>query len=458
MSVFATDLGNGFSAVSAPQQVNREDLDEAFAAIRGKRTSLDTLFAYMDGPQPLKYSTEKLAELFRNINTHFEENLCTVVVDAVLDRVQLTGFTTKNDDKDVNDKFKLLFDKLHIDIEADKAHYASLGTSQAYVIVWKDDDGTVVYYNDPRMCHVFYEDANPRKKRFAAKWFNHTDGKQEITLYYADRIEHWMSEKRQTGTAIDKASAFALESSEPNTFGVIPMFELRSPGEIFKILTQQDAVNKLFADMMTAAEFGAILQRYVISQSDPGALKNAPNEIWWIPSGDGQGQGASVGTLEATVLSNFSNEMDKIARNVFMITRTPKHYLLDTGADVSGEALLAMEVGLVKKCKKRQNLFASQWQDIAAFIAQLEGMNITPDNIACIWERPESLQPLTEAQVLQTSVNTGLPLELLLKKNHGWTDDELAELKKQKQERLQSRINTVRVPVDNIPQGNDKQS
>ena len=424
----------------------RADLNEAFKAIRGKRADLDTLFAYVDGPQPLKYSTDKLTELFANINAHFEENLCSVVVEAALDRIQLTGFATKNEDKTVSDRFKEIFDRLHLDIEADKAHYASLSTSLAYVIVWKDEQNTVAYYNDPRMCHVFYEDANPRKKRFAAKWFAHTDGKQEITLYYVDRIEHWVSEKRSDNSALDKPTAFRFESGETNTFGVIPVFELRSPGEIFKVLTLQDAINKLFADMMTAAEFSSVLQRYVISQSDPGALKNAPNEIWWIPAGDGQGQGAAVGTLEATVLSNFSVEMDKIANKMFVITRTPKHYLMDTGSNISGEALMAMEAPLVKKCKKRQNLFASQWQDIAAFIAQLEGLTIAPDDITCIWDRPESLQPLTEAQVRQTAVSTGIPLETMLKRE-GWTDDELDAMKKVKQATLRNRVNTARVPV-----------
>jgi hypothetical protein len=405
----------------------KTDLEQAFEAIRNKRTDLDLLFGYVNGPQPLKYSTERLTQAFENINTHFDVNWCAVVVDSTLDRIQLTGFTTKNKDKAVDDKFKVLFDRLHLDIEADKAHYASLSTSQAYVIVWKDGDEVVAYYNDPRMCHVFYEDANPRKKRFAAKWFNRTDGKQEITLYYDDRIEHWSSVKAKTNTAIDKASAFTMEKEEANTFNLIPVFELRSPGEIFKVLTLQDAENKLFADMMVAAEFGAFVQRWVISQSDPGALKNAPNEIWWIPSGDGQGEGSQIGQFTPSQLGNYLEAMDKIANAMAIITRTPKHYFMTTGANISGEALLAMESPLVKKCKNRQNLFASQWQDIAAFIAKLEGLTVTADDITCVWERPESIQPKTEAETRQIGVNSGIPLETLLRRE-GWTDEELAEI------------------------------
>jgi hypothetical protein len=445
MALKTTETEMNASTTAAGVDPARADLTEAFKAIVGKRKDLDTLFAYVEGPQPLKYSTERLTDTFANINSHFDVNWCSVVVDSTLDRIQLTGFATKDEDKTAAEKFKTLFDRLHLDIEADKAHYASLATSQAFVIVWKDEGEIVAYYNDPRMCHVFYEDANPRRKRFAAKWFSHTDGRQEITLYYPDRIEHWTSVKQSGNAALDKPTAFKFESEEVNTFGVIPVFELRSPGEIFKVLTLQDAENKLFADMMVAAEFGAFVQRYVISNSDPGALKNAPNEIWWIPSGDGVGQQSSVGQFSPTDLNNYLTSMDKIANAIAIITRTPKHYFLATGADLSGEALLAMEAPLVKKCKKRQNLFASQWQDIAAFIAQLEGLTVEPDNITCLWDRPESLQPLTEAQVRQTAVNTGIPLEVMLKRE-GWTDEEIKAMKDAKQAALRNRVNTVRVP------------
>jgi hypothetical protein len=430
----------------------RVDLTKAFDAIRNKRRDLDTLFSYYDGPQPLKYSTERLTDTFQNIKTHFDVNWCAVIIDAALDRIQLNGFTTKDNDQQANDVFKIIFDRLHLDIEADKAHQASLTTSQAYVIVWKVDGETVAYYNDPRMCHVFYDDANPRLKRYAAKWFKRAGGGQEITLYYVDRIEHWTTPKQKTDTMIDRDSSFNLESIEPNAFGVIPVFDLKSPGEIFKVVTLQDAENKLFADMMVAAEFGAYVQRYVISNSDPGALKNAPNEIWWIPSGDGVGQQSQVGQFSTTDLGNYLNAMDKIASNMAIISRTPKHYFMTTGADLSGEALLAMEAPLVKKCQKRQNLFASQWQDIAAFIAQLEGMTVTPDDVMCLWERPESIQPLTEMQVIQTAVNMGVPLEVMLKRN-GWTEEEIADVTKAKQAALNKRINSVRVPVDTLPNG-----
>lgn len=433
----------------------RADMVAAFNAIRGKRKDLDTLFNYAEGPQPLKYSTEKLAELFQNINTHFELNWCSVVIDAVLDRLELEGFQVTGDEN-AGTKLTELFTRLHIDLEADDAHQASLATSQAYMIVWKQDGETVAYYNDPRLCHVFYEDDNPRKKRYAAKWFNRADGSQEITLYYPDHLEHWVTAKLKDNQVIEKPEAFTLAENgrEDNTFGVIPVFELKSPGEIFKIITIQDAINKLFADQMTAAEFGAILQRWIITNADVGSLKNSPNEIWSIPAGDGTGQQTSVGQFDATPLSNFSNEIDKCINWIAIITRTPKHYFMATGANISGEALLAMEGPLNKKAGKRQKRFSAQWQDIAAFMAQLEGMDVKPENIKPVWKRVESIQPLTEMQTVQTGTGAGVPLESMLT-HAGWTEKEVDDVTKKKDAALRKRVNTVRVPVATDPNNLD---
>jgi hypothetical protein len=412
------NVGTGFGN-------DTSDITTAFNTIRDKRARLDLLFNYLDGPQPLKYSTYKLAEVFDNLNAHFELNWCAPIVDAVLDRLELTGFNTK--DATANQKFSALFDKLHLDTEADKVHRAALATSQGYIIAWKEEDNEIVaYYNDPRICAVFYDPAKPRKKQMAAKWFDMEDGKQEITLYYPDRIEHWQSQK--SNTPLDKASGFSYVTHEANPYGVIPVFELKSISEFEIIITEQNAVNKLFADMMVASEYSVAPMRWMIGQIDPGDIKNGANLWFWLPAGDGQGQPTSVGQFDAPGLKNFMEGIDFFSEKIFTQTRTPKNYLMSSsGANLSGEALLAMEAPLIKKCKKRQTLFGAQWQDIAAFLFLLDGVTIAPSDISPVWARIESVQPYTEAQTMQLMINTGVPLITYLRRV-GWTEAELEQL------------------------------
>jgi hypothetical protein len=403
------------------------DLELAYKAIAGKRNSVLKACAYVDGPQPLRYSTQKLKEAFDNIQTHFEINWMAVVVDAANDRLGLTGFDCK--EVKAAQWMNQQFEQTGLVLEAQKVHRAALGYSQGFLILWKDEDGQIeVYYNEPHMCEIFYDPEHPKKKRFAAKWFTTADPKvQEITLYYADKIEHYQAKADSSG-AIGSWKRFVPQGeADPNPYGVIPVFELYCDGEIAKVTSLQDAVNKLFADMMVSAEFGAFVQRWVVSQSDPGDLKNGPNQVWWIPAAEDGGGQSSVGQFAATDLKNFLDAMDRIATAIFIITRTPKHYLLQTGANISGEALIAMEAPFVKKIKRYQQRFGSEWKNVASFLCQLGGFTVPASDILPVWEKPESTQPLTEAQTNQAMVNTGIPVVTVLRRA-GWSKAEIDQM------------------------------
>jgi len=400
------------------------DIQKSFDTIRAKFIPLTNLMRYYDGPQPLRYSTERIKDAFADIHTHFEINWCTVIVDATLDRMILSGFNIKNNSA-ANNIIDEIFERSNLTVDAQNVHKSALTSTLAYLIVWKTDEQVDVYFNDPRMCHMFYDSTRPKIKKYAAKWFELDDGRWEMTLYYPARIEHWQTTSQK---APDNYKSLTLVSEEINQYGIIPVFEFFCDGEIAKVVTLQDAINKIFADMMVAGEFGAFVQRWVISQADPGDLKNGANVVWWLPSGDGQGQQSSVGQFTATPMTPYLDAMDKLATAMAIITRTPKHYLMSTGSNISGEALLAMESPLVKKVKQRQKIFEGVWQEVAKFILQLSGYVIDQNDIVVTWERPEALQPFTEAQTRQLAINSGIPLETSLRRD-GWSEQELSQLR-----------------------------
>lgn len=384
------------------------DLQEAFSALSGKLSRYNTLFNYADGEQPLQYSTTRLREAFRDITTRFQENWCAVVVDAAQDRLMLNGWDAAS--SAANRALDQVWRQQQVFLDADDAHRDALITGEGFIIAWMENDVIEVYHNDARMCQVFYDPSHPKRKRFAAKWWT-ADETWYITLYYADRLEYYAAKSK---TQPSSANAFkpATPAQADNPFGVIPVFHFRGPGELgLKITTLQDAINKLFADMMIAAEYGAFKQRYVISNSDTSALKNAPNEVWEIPAGDGTGQQSSVGQFEETALKNFMEPIDRLASSIAIISRTPKHYFYNMGANLSGESLLAMEGPLNKKSKKYQERFGVTWQELGAFLAKLAGAGeVDPATITPLWQPTESIQPFTEAQTRQLAISAGIPL------------------------------------------------
>jgi hypothetical protein len=414
------------------------DLAKAYKALKDKAAEYTLLWRYYDGDHPLVYSTARLREVFARIDARFVENWCAVVIDATMDRINLSGFQVTDNDV-LTEALNQAFAKTELNLDSDDAHLAALVCGEAFVIVWKDEESSEIqaFYNDPRQCHVEYDPDNPRRKLWAAKWWVDAEEKYRLTLYYPDRLEYYVSTKK--AESVSSASAFkpAERPTADNPFGVIPVFHLRrdrrkAQSELANAITPQDAVNKLLSDMMVAAEFGAFRQRYIIAQAEPPRLKNAPNEIWVIPGGDGDGQPTQVGEFEQTDISYYLTAIDKLATAIAIITRTPKHYFYQQGGDPSGDALIAMEAPLNKKCGRYIERFSSTWQKVAAFMAQLLGQEVEETDITPLFDRPETVQPAAQASIRQQSVSAGMPLATVLR-DEGKDDAYLAQMEQDAQ-------------------------
>jgi len=177
---------------------------------------------------------------------------------------------------------------------------------------------------------------------------------------------------------------------------------------------------------MISSEFGSFRQRYILTESDVSTLKNSPNEIWTIPDTD-----ANVGEFGVTELSNFIGGMTDIRTTISTISKTPKHYFFNKGGDPSGEALIAMEAPLNKKCDNYIKSLIEYWRDVVGFMAVIDNLNIDVENITPVFVPPETIQPKTESEIMQAEVGIGLPVVTVLR-NHGWTDAEIKQYEKDK--------------------------
>lgn len=427
-----------------PQAVN-PDLKEAFETIRKKQIPYTTLYNYYRGLHPLKYSTERLKKAFEKLDTYFAQNWVAVIVDTLLDRLVLKGFDVSNN-ATANTKLDEMWKDYSIQLLADFVHEAAIVTGEGYIIALpsSEDDNELpfdIYFNDPRMCHLFYEFDRPNKKRFGAKLYIGSDRYARMALYYPDRFEYFIS-NRKIKAKEDMVSSWSVFEPDPETpeednpFEEIPVFHFTTnryskrkdlgPSEI----SLQDAVNKLLADMMVAAEFTAFRQRVIISQADPGNLTNVAGANWWVPAGDGKGQQTSVQELggNGNELVGFLRAISELATSLAIISRTPKHYFFLQAGDPSGEALHSMEAPLNKKAKKRINTFTTEWQSFAKFMLKLEKMNdVKKSQIVATWEPVETISPKTTAETVKLEKDAGIPLKTALRRK-GWTGEEIKQL------------------------------
>lgn len=404
------------------------DLERAFKALSGKLGTYNQLFDYFDGEQPLRFSTERLREAFGNIDVKFVQNWCAVVVNATLDRLTLKGFDAGK--STVNNAVDALWNENHLRLDSMDVHKSALVAGEGFIIAWKGDKGLDVYHNDPRLVHVFYEAARPKVKRFAAKWYVDENEVYHMTLYYKDKLKYFDSIKKGIPSGANDFKA-AKTAEAKNPFEEIPVFHFKAGSDIEQILELQDAVNKLFNDMMVTAEFSAFPQRYVISNADTSTLKNGPNKVWDIPAGDGIGQQSSAGQFGQATLDGYLKAIQDLVNNIGIITRTPKHYLMDVGSGISGDALIAMEAPLVKKVEQLQERFGVVWKELGAFLLKLDGQNVDEKDLVPVWGQVRSSQPLAQAQAIQFEYSATVPLETSLR-HAGWSTEEIQQMRKDK--------------------------
>ena len=413
------------------------DLQLAVAHLNAKRTTYDLLWRYYDGDHPLIYSTEKLKSIFKKIDARFTENWCAVVVDSVLDRMNLNKPSVINN-KDATKTLEALWASTGMADDVYSVHEDVAVTGEGFVIAWLDDAGKVqTYQNDARLCHAQYDEENPRQLRFAAKWWSTPEKRVRLNLYYEDRIEYYVTAKELAESEQATAKSFEPMENSPaaNPFDRIPVFHFRSnkrgaKSQLDSVVQPQDAVNKLLADMMIAAEFGAYPQRFVISaQGIEGAnLRNNPNEIWDLVGGVQGDQATVAGQFDPTDLKPYLDALNNFCTHIGIISRTPRHYFYMQGGDPSGEALIAMEAPLVKKCERLQAMLAPAWQALSAFVLELAGLVVTPTDVWAGYEEPATMQPKTQAEIRKTSVEAGMPLRTVLKTYEGWTNEDIEEM------------------------------
>ncbi len=416
------------------------DLQTAYSALEAKAPTYDLLWRYYNGDQPLVYSSARLYEVFGTRAARFIQNWCSAVVNATMDRLNLTGFVVDGDDS-ATELLNELFVQTELQLDSDAAHLAALVCGESFVIVWPNMEGGIdAYYNDPRIVHCAYDPENTHRLQWAAKRWVDAEGLYRMTLYYPERLEYYISTKN--ADAMTSADDFELAGVASNPYGAVPVFHLRTArsglrSELQDVVPIQDAINKLFADMMVSAEYGAFRQRWVITNGNIQQLKNAPNKIWEIPAGDGVGQQSQVGEFEQVDLSLFLNSMDNLASKIGVITRTPKHYLWGQSGDPSGEALIAMEHPLVRKVERLIEIFSVSWQQIAAFMASLRGVSVDPLAITVQFDPVETQQPLMEGQTALLKTQVGVS-KRQVQREMGYTEAQIDQMEQEKEEQVSS--------------------
>lgn len=437
--------------------------------LESRKARIQLFEDYYQGKQRLRFTTLKMRETFGNEFGAFAANYCLLVVDAVEERLRVTGFRVLSDDgtgqpeapaeeasetpaeevaeettaaqQITNDEAWRIWRANDLDANSSMVHNAALVAEMAYVIVWAneaDKRTPVITVESP--FEVITDDAPGATMRRAAlkRWIDADDGKWRATLYLPNAIYKYTSKRTAKQSKNPAAQNFWDQRQQPgepwplpNPVGIVPVIPLHNnprlgPGqqavsEIASVIPIQDAINKTVTDMLVASEFVAYPQRYMVGVGLPKDENDQPMEpfkagvdrIWFVEQPEGALIAPTIGEFPQANLDPYVHEIEMFVGSIASITKTPRHYLIESGGgtNLSGETVKALEAGLVSKARKKQRVFGDAWEEVMALAfafqknAGFDVPTLDEEAIQVQWADPETR---TEAQHIDALLKLGL--------------------------------------------------
>lgn len=425
-----------------------------YMRLNSRRPKVDEYENYYGGDQPLTFATEEWKAANAARYSDFSDNWCGTVVNAEAERLKPIGLT--NLDKGGASK---LWDQLQMnefDAQFSQGAVTALTTGRAFVIVWDDGDGeSLVTFEHPSNVEIEYDWENPRLRKAALKtWVD--ESTEYATLYTKDQLFKWkrdrasqpnerdsQAEQGRVEAAVDGGwePRFEAESESfiANPLGVVPVVEISNRptlkgdpiSEIAGVVPMQNAINLLWGYLFLAADYASMDARVMLATSPPmipildkdgkvvGSraveMKDLREKRLITLTGDN----ARIDSWKAAQLDIFTNTIEVAVGHIAAQTRTPPHYLVSNKglSNLSGDALVAAEIGLVQKSNEFITFTDPQLREVIRLVALVKDEKQLAESArlaGITWQDREKRSESQLSDALLKKSQMGYPFEYLL--------------------------------------------
>lgn len=375
---------------------------------------------YYEGRHSLLFAQEKFRNAYGRLIGRFSDNFCSLIVDAVAERLQVEGFRM-TDDPDADRDAWNIWQRNDMDSRSSTAMIESLISARSFATVWGDSDGQpIIQLEDANEIAVWYDTGIDRRLPQVAlkRW------QDEWGMWHA-RL--WTPTASYKMTGNDRFGSWGEYEVTPNPLGVVPVVELANrprlrfdpSSELSLIAPIQDAINKVVRDALVASEFAAYPQRWVtgleIEVDEDGQAKKPPFDPALDRMFQAEDSTVSFGQFAAADLGNYVKLIDTLVQHIATVSRVPFHYFLINGGQApSGEAIASAEAGLVAKVRDRQLHFGDAWERVMRLSFRVLGDERANASTAeTIWRDPEYRTEGQHIDALMKLRSLGVPFEQL---------------------------------------------
>lgn len=423
-----------------------EILNKLAEELRCRRTDVERFECAYRGDHKLQYASDDFSKFFEHRYDKFSDNWCGIVADAPHERLEITGIRLHGQEKGDQGLWDV-WRRNDADALSDLAFLDAIIGKRAYALVWADDDGNpAITWEHPSQAVVGY-DPETRARVAAAKLWS-DDDKEYATLYLPDEV--WKFERPVLNTNYERPSGLYVpgldgdwqpraEAVMGNPLGVVPMVEFpnrpRLMGEPFSdiggTLAMQNAINLLWSYLFASADEATLGQRVIIGGEIPTVpilnddgeevgqkpidlAKFSRGRALWLEDPE-----TKIAQWTAAKLDVYTDIIEIAVGHIAAQTRTPSHYLLIGGtiANVSSDAMKALETGLVKRTQEKTNHFGRAARDVFELVALVEEDTAKAAAVrggVVLWKDVENRSDAQRADALQKKAAIGYPFEYLL--------------------------------------------
>lgn len=419
-------------------------LKQGIAQLDSQIKSVIRYRKYYDGDHPLDFASEKFRNAFGGMFKAFADNMCPSVVDALADRLQITGFESDTANDKLSEAAWNIWNLNRMDKISGKAHSEAIKTGNALVVVWPDIDSgdPRIFINGADVMTVAYEDSDQDSAPVWAMKVWKVKDFLRLNFYFPSVIEKYITANTVSSlpTSLASYKQFAAPGESwpvPNPYGRVPVFHLANNSglltwgrsELQNVIAVQDALNKTVMDMLVGSEYHALPQRYVIGlqlEIDPltgqfkAPFKSGIDTLWTASNAE-----TKFGEFSAADISKLLVVVDNFRLEIARVSRTPLHYIAPTvGGFPSGESLKTAEAPFVAKVRDRQVDFGNTWEDVMAFALRIAGSQETM--LSALWT---SAEPRSDKDQLENAIlkkQAGVPQKQIWREL-GYTEEQIAE-------------------------------
>lgn len=404
--------------------------DRLLDELNQRRASIATAEAYYEGDHPLPAPPDRMnayqqaARAFTSLSRMGVTNYVKLVADAPSERLKVIGFRF-GETFDADADAWRIWQANSLDADSNVLQHSAIVVGTAFALVWPGagTDGPTITVEHASQAIVAYAPGSRRQRAAGLKWWTEDDGSERVVLYLPAEVHKW---QRRAPTADFETWQPATDESWPivNPSGVVPLVEFRcnptlgpapfggGRSDFAAVISIQDRINKTVFDRLVTAEFQAFRQRWAVgwTPDDPNeAIKASMSNLMSFDDGD-----VKLGEFSQADFRGFIDSCESDVRAMAAITRTPFYSLGQLANPPSGEALQALQAGLVARTEAHRDNFSEAWEEVMRLaLDAADDPKATDTQSQIVWRDIEHRTWAETSDALVKMVALGVPREAL---------------------------------------------